>query len=1277
MTLSQSWPLRHRTCVLFASTILWIANAEEPPSTKAQQGPVPWFRAISAVHFPKLFSLDLDPYTFRATLNNMSVDYLLVDFYAPWCPICQHFFTDFERLALVMQREHTQASRGPTVAAAVMDCTRYAKTCIDWGVTAYPYLLFGKREDWLTQDPTKLKFVDAKPRTADGVSFWIKNSSGVDIDIKPASVSKREILNYRLSLTEKSSTDQVQANKSFALSELGIVEHPTTVDIWDVQIATALLIHNAIGGRLYVNGSDVGTKKALLDLVELLVRRFPETVPKQYGLKMCESSFKDLHGMLKEPRFWDPDAIGAGVVPYRRRDNDPNAPMLLFANVAKVEYLWRLCGTDYDDYKTGWKSCKGLWASTRGFTCGLWNLFHVLAARMDDTTAGEETDVLRNSIWQFFDCEDCRQHFWKIPFDRATIKTKRDAQLWFWNAHNMVNRRVKRIEEENMDGDPMFPKHQWPRRDQCKKCRSRPQESTNIAQGMSHEIAKGMNSFLEVEHVIRESDDKSVPTTPASGSSVQGEAATLQPIKSVDASNVETPQARAIIADAEHTQGSFMESEVGIELRSLEEAVAAEKWVLDEVVNFLDTFYAVPEPKEGEHTLEALLRQRDNEESDADDAPKESHSSSSSSAKTKDVAVAANLAGSQDEKKVQTSAEVAPSVILADQSNPALPGTTVTKGVNPGASSTEGLSNSAASMKASAMIADAAKSAQDPSALPVKQANSNDAVDSPAHQAFRPVAHPSRSLARRPDSIAVTPEATAYTAVAIEKVVRAALPTGSREDDTAHYSHQTRQALPMDDGSAAPPAQAVDAPASSASHISSSSASNGITEAASPTVMSAAALDTPRVLAPVAPSYAASPEKAVSAFPPAAPPATPADQSGPQVSSGSSGAFLAKNDVAHPEAFSARGVADSHMSEPVPPTITAPAALETQRYLDPVAPAFAASPAKVASVLPPAVPASTPSIESGIDVSSGSSGTFLAKNDEAFYPTASAPQGLAGSHSSEARAWTDFVLPSSEVSSATQAARESESFAPAHASRTSIGAAVVGDAAEKTLPAVSTPLEHPGEASTAIQASQAAMASSGPVSSAALPTELEHAAPERSVQIGGTGATAPSYTPQTQAAAITPPGRPLVGDASTALPASQAATIAGGLVSSAAFPAQVALQTAVQASTPLGGVSSTGGSAKTLGVILFDATSLTKPDNAGPAVMAPSALILPASVASPPQSIASPVPAARENVPVEATPAQTSTSASDASALLEKFKALLDQVMSLTKPSGNGSPPHA
>ena len=69
----------------------------------------------------------------------------------------------------------------------------------------------------------------------------------------------------------------------------------------------------------------------------------------------------------------------------------------------------------------------------------------MLIAHSSDERAVADLLAVRSWIEQFFGCEDCRHNFLAMATGiAATVRTRDDAVLWMWQAHNSVNLRLAR-----------------------------------------------------------------------------------------------------------------------------------------------------------------------------------------------------------------------------------------------------------------------------------------------------------------------------------------------------------------------------------------------------------------------------------------------------------------------------------------------------------------------------------------------------------------------------------------------------------------------------------------------------------------------------------------------------------------------------------------------------------------------------------------------------------------------------------------------------------------
>lgn len=97
-----------------------------------------------------------------------------------------------------------------------------------------------------------------------------------------------------------------------------------------------------------------------------------------------------------------------------------------------------------------------------GYTCGLWELFHIvtvgivqwnIASEHDRVSTLDAADTIRDYIEHYFTCDECRKNFIAMyeacQFQRCdrlskkvsedAIKTWKQLPLWLWETHNDVS----------------------------------------------------------------------------------------------------------------------------------------------------------------------------------------------------------------------------------------------------------------------------------------------------------------------------------------------------------------------------------------------------------------------------------------------------------------------------------------------------------------------------------------------------------------------------------------------------------------------------------------------------------------------------------------------------------------------------------------------------------------------------------------------------------------------------------------------------------------------
>jgi len=131
-----------------------------------------------------------------------------------------------------------------------------------------------------------------------------------------------------------------------------------------------------------------------------------------------------------------------------------------------------------------------------GYTCGLWNLIHILSVGVaerqhavlglrDRVSVRYAAESLRNYIHFFLACDICTNNFLQVYDEcgmnhckrfqprKVTDKTWKELALWLWEYHNQVNVRLLRDRYEKQGVETSFQDEEgvmWPSRQSCPDC---------------------------------------------------------------------------------------------------------------------------------------------------------------------------------------------------------------------------------------------------------------------------------------------------------------------------------------------------------------------------------------------------------------------------------------------------------------------------------------------------------------------------------------------------------------------------------------------------------------------------------------------------------------------------------------------------------------------------------------------------------------------------------------------------------------------------------------
>lgn len=206
----------------------------------------------------------------------------------------------------------------------------------------------------------------------------------------------------------------------------------------DLEKTLKTSLHTEITRHKILTGEPL---EALLNYLDVLITSFP-------AKGNLREYLTDLRNTFAAQASWDGTIIYETV----KRLEAAHAPVYL----TNLEYI----------------GCKGSLPKYRGYTCGLWTLFHTLAVNAARKQGNEGPKVLRamyGYVKHFFGCTECSQHFQAMA-DRNRIfdvKDNNKAVLWLWISHNEVNLRLA----GDVTEDPHYPKVQFPSIKHCPECR--------------------------------------------------------------------------------------------------------------------------------------------------------------------------------------------------------------------------------------------------------------------------------------------------------------------------------------------------------------------------------------------------------------------------------------------------------------------------------------------------------------------------------------------------------------------------------------------------------------------------------------------------------------------------------------------------------------------------------------------------------------------------------------------------------------------------------------
>ncbi|XP_010243772.1 PREDICTED: sulfhydryl oxidase 2-like isoform X2 [Nelumbo nucifera] len=369
-------------------------------------------------------AVDLNITNFDKVLRDSPASFAVVEFFAHWCPACRNYKPHYERVARVFNGP--DAAHPGIVLMARVDCALKINTklCDRFSVGHYPMLLWGAPSKFSSggwepnKEKSEIHAID-DGRTSERLLSWINKKIGSSYGLDD----------------EKYENEHLPLNAS----DPGQILRA----LYDVEEATwssfdIIFEHKMIKSE---------TRAPLIRFLQLLAAHHPS--------RRCRKGSAEI--LMNFDDLWPSDLWS----PYSE-----NSAISHENNSLKS---FHICGKEVP--RGYWIFCRGSKNDTRGFSCGLWILLHSLSVRLEDGESHLAFTAICDFIHNFFICEECRKHFYDMcstvsrPFNKTS-----DFVLWLWEAHNKVNKRLKKEEASMGTGDPKFPKMIWPPKQLCPSC---------------------------------------------------------------------------------------------------------------------------------------------------------------------------------------------------------------------------------------------------------------------------------------------------------------------------------------------------------------------------------------------------------------------------------------------------------------------------------------------------------------------------------------------------------------------------------------------------------------------------------------------------------------------------------------------------------------------------------------------------------------------------------------------------------------------------------------